>query len=300
MAPRFDLIKDGFFSRARELRAVFDERFSDPRSTREDRFVWDYWHVPEQYTLLRTPAWEYFPQALYREFHESLVNWGRRTLGCWDVSPPWLSCYVEGCQQQLHADVPHGPWAWVFSLTPTRARFRGGETLILRPEVLDYWPGFNDTVDRELSSFVKTIPSKFNRLVCFDPRFPHGVTRLTGTHDPREGRLVVHGWFTEPRIFVEGARTSEQVDAALEPVLSALGEALVEYGLLHGMLSVRLRVDRAGAVEQAKVLANTLIGREAPGQVEVAATRRILKALRKVTFGKARGSTEITLPLLFR
>ena len=300
MAPRFDLVQDRFYPQARALRAVFDERFADPRSTREDRFVWDYWHVPDQYTVLRTPAWEYFPEAVYRPFHEALVLWGRRTLGCWDVSPPWLSNYVDGCQQHLHADVPHGPWAFVFSLTPARPRFQGGETLILRPEVLDYWPGFDDAVDRELGSFVKRIAPTFNRLVCFDPRFPHGVTRVSGTHDPREGRLVIHGWFTEPQIFVEGARPAEQVDAALEPALAGLGAALVEYGLLHGMLSVRLHVARDGRVAQAKVLANTLVGREAPGQVEAAATRRILKALRAVELGKARGETQVTLPLLFR
>ena len=55
-----------------------------------------------------------------------------------------------------------------------------------------------------------------------------------------------------------------------------------------------------GEVAKAKVLANTLIGREAPGEVEKGATRRILKALRGVSFAKARGTTEITLPLLFR
>ena len=262
--------------------------------------MWDYWHVPDQYTLLRTPAWEYFPEDVYRAFHEALVHWGRRTLGCWDVSPPWLSCYVEGCQQHLHADVPHGPWAFVFSLTPPSPRFHGGETLLLRPEVLDYWPEFDDKVDRERSSFVKRIAPDFNRLVCFDPRFPHGVTRVGGTHDPREGRLVIHGWFTEPRIFVEGAREPEQVDAALEPALTALGEALVDLGLLHGMLSVRLQVAAAGAVSETRVLANTLVGREAPGQVEAQALERILAALRAVDFGAADGATEVTLPLLFR
>jgi len=71
------------------------------------------------------------------------VHWGRATLGCHDVSPPWLSLYVEGCRQELHGDLPHGPWAFVFSLTNWRQRtFRGGETLLVRDEVLDFWHDF--------------------------------------------------------------------------------------------------------------------------------------------------------------
>lgn len=37
------------------LRAqVFDERFQDPRHTTEERFLWDYFHIPNQYTMHRT------------------------------------------------------------------------------------------------------------------------------------------------------------------------------------------------------------------------------------------------------
>src|SRR5690606_19153333 len=115
-----------------------------------------------------------------------------------------------------------------------------------RPEVLDYWPSFTAAEDRELASFVTRIEPRFDRLVVFDPRFPHGVTRVAGTHDPREGRLVVHGWFTEPRPFVEGGHPSKRVDRVLEDAVPALGEALGEQGPFHGMLSVRLELDRTG------------------------------------------------------
>lgn len=33
---------------------VFDDRFSDPRHTSEERFLWDYFHIPNQYTMHRT------------------------------------------------------------------------------------------------------------------------------------------------------------------------------------------------------------------------------------------------------
>lgn len=297
---RFRLIEDEFYPRADELRAAFDERFADVRSTRADRFVWDYWHVPDQYTHLRTPGWEYFPEELYKDFHETLVRWGRETLGCWDVSPPWLSCYVEGHQQHLHSDVPHGPWAWVFSISPREPVYRGGETQILRPETLDYWPRFNDGEDRERGRFVERIGAPFGRLVVFDPRFPHGVTRVSGTSDPREGRLVIHGWFTEPKVWAEGGLEPEQIDAALEPALAQLPEALADLSPLHGMLSVRLEVSAAGELSEARVLANTLIRLELPDDEEQESAEQILNAVRGLSFPAAAEPTRITIPFLLR
>jgi hypothetical protein len=187
------------------LRAAFDERFAEPRRARADRFVWDYWHVPGQYTALRTPAWTYFPKGMYAAFHRALVAWGRTHLGCHDVSPPWLSCYVEGCRQELHGDLPHGPWAFVFSLTDWRRRvFTGGETLLLRDEVLDYWQGFRSTRSIEEPDLIASVAPHLGQLTVFDPRIPHGVREVRGTHDPRAGRLVIHGWFVQPRPFVAG------------------------------------------------------------------------------------------------
>lgn len=58
---------DGFLqgTAAEDLRAVFDGHHDDPKRVHEYRFVWDYWHVPDQYTLLRTPAADYFPKEQY-------------------------------------------------------------------------------------------------------------------------------------------------------------------------------------------------------------------------------------------
>lgn len=117
---RFVKITERFYPGASSLRKVFDSRFRDPKSTRSDRFVWDYWHVPDQYTFVRTPAYHYFPKTIYNQFHRFLMTWGRSVLGCKNISPPWLSYYIDGCGQELHSDVPHGPWAYVFSLTAGR------------------------------------------------------------------------------------------------------------------------------------------------------------------------------------
>ena len=104
-------VVDGFVSDfANDLRAVYDGRTRDPLRVDPERFVWDYWHVPNQYTLLRTPAEDYFGAERYGELEKALLEYGRRELGCSAITPVWMSCYVHGMRQELHADVPHGPW----------------------------------------------------------------------------------------------------------------------------------------------------------------------------------------------
>ena len=291
-------VEDNFSRAANKLRASFDARFGDPKRTGSDRFVWDFWHVPDQYTLVRTPAQHFFPTEAYSQFLRELGHWASTTLGCSAITPPWLSYYIEGCEQKLHSDVPHGPWAFVYSLSPPKKVFRGGETLLLKPGVLDYWKGFSDASDRELNSFVERIAPRFNRLVVFDPRIPHGVTRVEGTMDPREARLVLHGWFTDPKPVLEGALSARQAAPTLDSAVSQIQEALE--GQWHGILSLRIAVGAAGKVSAVKILADTLVrvdgGAGDDGRFRVA----LLRALRGLKFPKAKSGTKITLPLLFR
>ena len=294
------VVVDRFATEAPELRSVFDARFEDPRRANADRFVWDYWHVPGQYTALRTPAWTYFPPALYRRFHQRLVEWGREYLGCHDVSPPWLSNYVEGCRQELHGDLPHGPWAFVFSLTNWKRRtFRGGETLMLRDEVLDYWQGFESTRSIEEGELIREIPPEFGRLVVFDPRIPHGVRQVTGTHDPREGRLVIHGWFVQPRPFVQGSLSTKTLASRIEGLTDQLGGWIGELPIT-GMVSLRFAVDRQGQARHVKVLSDTT-------RVPASADKERAKLIRRICthvagwqgFGTRRTLSRVTLPLVF-
>jgi hypothetical protein len=181
----------------------------DPLRARSERFCWDWWHVADQYTLLRTPARQFFPAALYDKLEDGLVEYGERVLGCRGISPLWLrherqlllalwpqqlmcitsthacegvaflvtctvggdadtttmlcylplpsscSCYVNGCRQNLHTDSPHGPFAFVLSLTDWEGRrFSGGETEILQPLVLDYWRRFDSGTGMETPQLV--------------------------------------------------------------------------------------------------------------------------------------------------
>lgn len=262
---------DRFYKKAAHLRAVYDGNFSDPLQTQPERFQWDYWHVPGEYTVLRTPAYHYFPQEIYEPFHRYLVNWGRTHLGCHDISPPWLSCYVEGCRQEPHQDQPHGPLAFVFSLTDwSKRKFRGGETFIVKPKSL--------------------IAPEFNRLTIFNPALTHGVREVRGTHDPRLGRLVIHGWFVNPRPFWEGPLKVEDVRAALDDQLASQIDPRWKLG--QGLLSLRLTVSARGKVQKCQILANTLMN-ATPTDVQ-----KMLRLANSLVFPKRPGTTRVTVPLM--
>lgn len=293
---------DSFSADARKMRGVFESRFRDPLNARADRFVWDYWHVPGQYTALRTPAYHFFPKTMYDRFHNHLVWWGRRNLGCHDVSPPWMSCYVDGCKQELHGDLPHGPWAFVFSLTPWSARrFTGGETVLIRDEVLDYWNPESSLRGRglERAEIFREVPARFNRLTVFDPRIPHGVNEVRGVHDVLDGRLVIHGWFVQPRPFIEGPLGTKALQGLIDDLSGGLA-GLFEAGLeVQGMTSLKFAVSRAGRTGRIEVLSSSLRSSERGS----AATREVLKFtkrfLESARLPKQRAPSSVTLPLIF-
>lgn len=289
---------DQFSKKSKLLRAEFDKRFANPLEADNQRFVWDFWHVPDQYTLVRTPAYHYFSQKLYMDFHSQLVSWGRKTLGCWDISPPWLSYYIEGCKQELHSDVPHGPWAFVYSLTPEIRRFKGGETLILKPEILNYWQNFGQQTNRELTSFVDRIPAKANRLIAFDPRLPHGVTEVRGTMDPREARLVIHGWFTQPKTYIDGFVPAKSAEKILNQAYKKVADLTQYSEAVQGVVSLGLSVGKSGQVNRCCFLTNTLL--DLSGQVPKNLNKEILRIYSQLEFISCRGPTQMTVPLLFQ
>jgi hypothetical protein len=293
------VIVDKFAPEARDLRATFDERFAEPRSTRADRFVWDWWHVPGQYTALRTPAWTYFPRRIYESFHRRLVAWGRETLGCHDISPPWLSLYIDGCRQELHGDLPHGPFAFVYSLTNWKGRaFAGGETLMLRDEVLDFWQDFRSVRAVEERELLRAIEPRFDRLTVFDPRIPHGVRTVTGTRDPREGRLVIHGWFVQPRPFVRGPLPVRVLGARVDELGAQLGSWLTDMPIA-GVLALAFTVDRRGDARNVRVLSDTTRVPRADERERARLVRRMRQSVATWKFGKQRGASEVTLPIVF-
>ncbi len=294
------LILNRFSNQASALRQHFEENFSIHKDIRSERFVWDYWYVKNQYQFMRTPAYYYFPKKIYQQFHSQLVQWGREVLGCHDVSPTWLSYYVDGMEQRMHSDVPHGPWAWVYSLTPSKREFKGGETFILKPQTLQYWQNFVEEENREQSSYMEIIQPDFNRLTVFDPRFPHGVTPVRGTSDPLQARLVIHGWFVEPRPYVVGGLTPAQVQKKLQPALVEMSGVLQQLHHFHGTVSLRLSVTAKGDVSRFQWLTDTLVSLS-QNETEIKQLKKWIQVrFSNTCFPKTSSASQVTVPLLFR
>src|SRR5262249_14814875 len=123
--------------------------------------------------------------------------------------------------------------------------------------VLDFWSDFVSVRSVEEPHVLRSIEPQFNRLVVFDPRVPHGVRTVTGTMDPREGRLVVHGWFVQPRPFVEGALRVVELERRIAELSGALEKYFETEMPIAGLLSIGFRVRADGAARDVRVLSDT-------------------------------------------
>ena len=176
--------------------------------------------------------------------------------------------------------------------------FRGGETLLLRDEVLDYWQDFRSTRAVEERELVRAVEPRFGRLVVFDPRIPHGVRVVEGTRDPRFGRLVIHGWFVQPRPFIEGPLRPRALTSRIDDLLGSLGTWLGDLSPA-GLLSLSFAVDRAGRAANVRVLSDTTRVPRADERHRRLLVARIARSVETWTFGAQRGPSRITLPLVF-
>ena len=103
------------------------------------------------------PAADYFPEAQYRELESTLLTFAREQLGCAGITPVWLSCYVDGCRQELTPTSRTVPGR-SSSPSPTGKRANSpAETLILKPETLDYWRGFDADAVVERESLARLV-----------------------------------------------------------------------------------------------------------------------------------------------
>lgn len=289
-----------FFDEALNLRREFESKFKDPKRTTADRFVWDYWYVEDQYTLLRTEAENIFSKKIFQNFTQSLIEFGQKYLGCDGITPPWISYYVDGCKQELHADVPHGPWAYVYSLTPWNKReFTGGETVLLKPSTLDYWNHYEEMNGIEMKELTTRIPAHFNQLLVFDPRIPHGVTPVRGVQDPLKARVVIHGWFTNPCPIIKGGLGEKKTAQILNNIIYEMEPLFDKYSAMTGTLTLRIEISPKGEIDRLYFLTNTLISLD-KSLSPVKFLNEIERFLKQKSFPKASRRTEITLPFLFQ
>ena len=167
---------------------------------------------------------------------------------------------------------------------------------MLRDEVLDFWHDFRSTRAVEEGELVRAIEPRFGRLVVFDPRIPHGVRTVTGTRDPREGRLVIHGWFVQPRPLVRGPLASRELLARADELAGELERAQVA---LAGMLALAFDVDRGGGVRRVRVLSDTTRVPRSDERARAALVRRLRQTVAGWKFSRQRGPSQVTLPLVF-
>jgi len=248
-------VHDEFCGFAAEMRAAFEAHFADPYAMAPPQhFIWNYWHVPGRYTYLRSEPPAVLGRELASRFMRHLETWSLLRYGL-KPRAPWLSLYVNGCEQGLHNDAGNGRLAYVYSLTRWQERrFSGGETLLLRPEAGN---AERQTRPTSLGDLMQTVSADFNRLILFDDLLPHGVSRLSGTMAPTEGRLVIHGHLVETKPMLIGALPDE----ALQSLRGQLTDDLERIGgrtetALHGVVTLRADVARTGVVANARVLAD--------------------------------------------
>jgi hypothetical protein len=270
-------------------------------SPKDMKFCWQFWHEPERYNHLRTPAEMILSSTTYQKTVELLSFISREYFGCAEISPPWVSLYTDGCFQNWHADVPHGPWAFVFSLTETPKTFVGGRTLVLRPDVLDYWPRVGQLGQSTHSEDVlEAYEPSLGQLLVFDPRLPHSVEMVRGVSAPEHGRIVMHGWFTEPRPFIRGDMELEMALQLVDPVLNQWLQQQPEIAYWHGVWVLRLNVTAQGRVTAKTLLSRVMdLEERIPVPLTAQVCRKLLSALAKLKFPKNSGSVELTIPLSF-
>lgn len=284
-----------FSQNATLYRNEFENRYKNDRSTHSSRFIWDYWHIENKYSHLRTPAEFLFSPKTYSLLLKELSGFGRKELGCHGLSKPWVSLYLDGSYQNLHTDAPHGVFAYVFSLTKWKSRkFTGGETLLAKNELIEYWEQPHSPRGKEMDDFFQEVEPEFNQLLLFDPRIPHAVKKVLGTRDPLEGRLVVHGWFAEPRPFMEGSLSRfKSLSQWLNDETKKWNSLSENFQEIKGVITFRLTFSATGEVKKCECITNTLI------HLNAEFMKILLKEIRSLRAPRSKGESTFTLPLVF-
>ena len=283
---------------AESLRNDIDRHFAAPEQHHaETHQVWNYWYVPELYTYLRTTPQKVAAHQDVDAFMAALTEWSLRTLGLGGVSRPYLSLYVSGCAQGLHNDAGNGRFAYVYSLTRDTRQTLGGKTILLKEAT-----AFRERLRKPSagSDFYTAIEPRFNRLVVFDDRIVHGVERVDGSMDPREGRLVFHGHIDKSGPFVSGGLTlAELANGIREAVGGFLDENAATIQLYHGPLVLRFKVAPSGAVACCRKLLDRVICVHDASGDRLPLQAILIGHVQRQRFPKQNKATTITLPVIF-
>jgi 2OG-Fe(II) oxygenase superfamily len=277
---------------ARQMRSAIEQHFSKPNQQGAAHEVWNYWHVPETYTYLRTNPEKVIPREQVARFMQLLKSWTWGEMGMDSPYWPFLSMYVDGCKQEMHNDSTNGRFAYVYSLTKPDRLTTGGETVVFHEGNF-----FRDNLHQSKAGrgFFDLVPPLFNRLVVFDDRIPHAVKMVQGVMDPLEARFVFHGHINETPLHVEGALSEAAVLQTLAPNLAEFS-ALPDY---HGPLVLRFAINALGRVGRWRVLVDRVAGQQADRSPWQARADPFYQRLQSQRFAASHGETVVTLPLLF-
>jgi Rps23 Pro-64 3,4-dihydroxylase Tpa1-like proline 4-hydroxylase len=302
-SPEQQVIEAPFFSvdsfllqgEAERLRGEIDAHFAKPEKHDARHQVWNYWHVPQLYTYLRTSPEKVIAAPLVMRFYEALSVFAREVLGLGHVTWPNLSLYVDGCEQHLHNDSANGRLGYVYSLTRDARKTIGGETIVLHEGDL-----FRSNLARAAAGWglYDLIEPSFNRLALFDDRIPHGVRRVDGSMDPMEGRFVLHGHISESAAFADGPISADDIGSRVNAALSGL-EAELQAGPAapHGPLTLRLAIAASGRVERIQPMLNRVA--RSDGLPACDAVEQAIAIIRGLSWPAAPVATDAVVPILF-
>jgi hypothetical protein len=281
---------------AAAMRQDIDVHFDKPGAHVPERHqIWNYWHIPQLYTYLRTNCDKVIETARVQGFVAALTDWSIQNLGMGYVTWPYLSLYVSGCKQGIHNDSANGRFAFVYSLTKNERRTSGGETIVLKQG-----DPFRSRLTKPGAgtSFYDQIAPQFNRLAVFDDRMPHAVERVDGSMDPVEGRFVLHGHISESGPIVQGALAPVAIDAVVGKLSGLAIEIAARPQRYHGPVVLRFTVLPSGKVADAVILVDRVArGDEAATDMEPIA-ENLLTAATDLNFPQASGSSQVTLPII--
>ncbi len=282
---------------AEAMRLDIDAHFGSYQSHRpETHQVWNYWFVPGLYAYLRTTPEKLIRPDRVESFMQVLRRWSAEALGLREVTWPYLSLYVSGCRQNLHDDSANGRFAFVYSLTRDRRMTSGGETLVLNEGDLFRK---NVATAQAGAGFYASIEPRFNRLVVFDDRMPHGVERVDGSMNPVEGRFVMHGHIRDRGAIVSGALTEQQVGTVvMEALIDFSAEALSRIRLYHGPVVFRLFIGTNGLVKSCAVLLDRVTATDANDMGWPKMRSNLMAKFTALKFPEANGETTVTQPVL--
>ena len=275
------------------MRSDIDTHFSSPeRHQPATHQVWNYWHVPGNYTYLRTTPEKVIERQKVEAFVEALRTWTAMTLGLAGVTWPYLSLYVPGCMQGLHNDSTNGRLGYVYSLTRNDRQTIGGETVLVHDRDL-----FRTLLDRPAAGvgLFDLIPPQFNRLTLFDDRIPHAVQRVDGSMDPVEGRFVLHGHIGEAGVVAQGGLSPNLIQDAVVYVLKELRSGPGKAA--HGPLVLSVEIAPSGEVEQVRPIFDRLASNDDADleSLRAAATERV----QELRFPEASSLTLANIPFVF-